>query len=179
MKKLIALILALVSCLSLCACGSGSSPAAKATEIIPLTPVSVGDFEFTVAQYKYISKIPSDGGSVLIQGFLEETGNYVQIDFNIKYTGKTEKVVEHLGSFFSLEYGDGFVITDRAGLFVDSRRGSGWINVYANEHFQPLSEGKSCRYYFAIPAEVKANTEEPLLFVIDIDGERATLDLRK
>ena len=183
MKKTLSLILALVLCLSLCSCGGGNESQSEnngssdETIMIHLNePFTIGEYEFTITNWKFIESLDL----VLLaqlQNLLSDSDTYVEVDFSIKYIGK-EKKWGHTQEWYSLDYNNGFILTDGHGVYADDSYSSGWETVSVSTEFQPLSDALTCRWFFSVNNEVKTNENAPLMFVIDIDGEKATLNLR-
>lgn len=191
MKRIIFLLLALVMCLSLCACGGNDAPSTPEASEEPTTtpveednitlvelnePFTIGDYEFVINQCSYKESLEPKLW-VQLQSLMSKSEHYVEIDFTITYKGKTA-VWGHTQDWYSLNYNDGYILTDGHGLYEDASFSSGWEAVSVSTEFQPMSEAKTCKWFFAVNKEVVTNESAPLLFVINIDGEEMALDLR-
>ncbi|MBE6782992.1 MAG: hypothetical protein E7536_03165 [Ruminococcaceae bacterium] len=183
MKKTLSLILALALCLSLCACGRGNETQSgnngssdETIRILLNEPFTIGEYEFTITNWEFVKSLDT----VLLaqlQNTLSESDTYIKFDFSIKYIGKEAKW-GHTLDWYSLDYNNGFILTDGHGVYADDSYSSGWRTVSVSTEFQPLSEALTCKWFFSVNSEVETNENAPLMFVIDIDGEKAILNLR-
>jgi hypothetical protein len=191
MKKTISLLLALVLCLSLCACGGGSdAPATKAPE--KSSELNVGDtatgqlFDITIQSVEPIEKI--ENGYVWHMWSPEEKTTYQDITaeegytifkivYSYKYTGKES------GEFcfeLSLDYDNGYTFDGLGGHalpaidnsttklgFEESYEIGAWdCFIYIDD---PLSfEGREIVEYIIVNDQVLSNTDKAFVLKIDV-----------
>lgn len=160
MKRAISFILAVMMCLSLCACGGGGS---KTSELVLDETCSISAYDITVTGFDFTEKATfPDGGGYNLQ----PRAGYVTANlyFDVKYNGKTTT----FSSNFSpdvIDYNDGFEFELEEFYFYDSGIHA-WLNM---GEIEPLTPKFSCKASFFVPLEVKENTSAPLFvkFVID------------
>jgi len=181
MKKTLSLLLVLVMCLSLCACGSNAEPTEAPTEpetttLPPTEPtepevttlylnqtVTIGDYELTVTDVRFVDKfvIYFSTGSRQY-GMPGGAPNWVVVSYSLKNVGKTDiTAVDHV---FSLEYSDGY--TFESELYVHSPHNPD-IYTYGGtqESYVTLDVLGREKYFleaFNVPAAVAENPNEPL-----------------
>jgi len=172
MKKAISLLLALVMCLSLCACDGGSTapettvpPTEAPTE--PTAPVdvtihlnetfAVGDYEITVTDYLFVPHWNPNGNS--IDSTSDGSVKFL-VFWSVKNIGKTEiRTPDHT---ISLTYADGYVFNAEETYHLSTATGA-WV---ANADELPvLSEAVSCQTCFEVPQQVHAKEEDPLSII--------------
>lgn len=191
MKKLLALLLALVMAVSLASCGGGESSDNKSSESKDST-LKIGDTatgklcDVTVNSVKFVNKI-KDGITESIWlssgNSIDETKHYditadkgysiVKIDYSFKFKGK-EKGELLFG--FALDY-DGYTFDDikensEPKLETD---GYGFEQEYTTgeqtyfEVKDPMSfEGGKGIKYIIVNDKAKNNTDKPLLLKVDV-----------
>ena len=136
MKKALSLILALVMCLSLCACGGDGTPASAPITVPTTVPATtnpetvryhVGDTvqgsicNVTVTSVEFVDKIEDGFFRNIYQPFIEKTYmdvtadegySILKIDYRFDYTGKAAGKIE---LHFAIDYDDGFIFEGHGG----------------------------------------------------------------
>ena len=183
MKKALSLILALVMCLSLCACGSGSETIYNIGDTVKTDMVEI---QLTKVVYDYQYPSPYE--------FLHPPAGkaFIQVSFNIKNIGKTtiETLPAKDGEKTSildslwLDYNNGYIfmiskegITNSLG---EISRGFLFIESYEFP-LEPLSSALDCHPVFCVPSEVLTNKAAPLHFSINLplsDGTYTTMTFK-
>ena len=194
MKKTISLLLALVMCLSLCACGSGNPSSDKS--IVLNETRQTDKFEITLTQVEFATYLvdPKDPYAVPTEAILptdepsdikaSEGKTLLMYSVNLKYIGK-EDFVTVLGDFI-LNYGDGYTFTDHD--VYKSSGGGAWAQVkrtYGSSaeqpfcYFYPLEDTQYIlRGYFRIPDVVETEENEPLTLTLKIAGQEFEYTIR-
>ena len=194
MKKAISLLLALVLCLSLCACGGGNdapntpetteatqAPTAEATEVStePETiELVIGEtysfpaFDITITGFDFTEKATfPDGGSFS----LRPQDGYVTANlyYDVKYTGKATYYSSYLSPFY-IDYNDGYMFNLETFYYYDSGVDA-WLN---SGDIDPLTPEFPCKACFFVPLEVSENTDAPLFVKFMIGDTEAIYTVR-
>ena len=194
MKKAISLLLALVMCLSLCACGGGNdapntpetteatqAPTAEATEVStePETiELVIGEtysfpaFDITITGFDFTEKATfPDGGSFS----LRPQDGYVTANlyYAVKYTGKATYYSSYLSPFY-IDYNDGYMFNLETFYYYDSGVDA-WLN---SGDIDPLTPEFPCKACFFVPLEVSENTDAPLFVKFMIGDTEAIYTVR-
>ena len=192
MNKTISLLLALVMCLSLCACGSKDDPskvneasktaetsqeteppketeAPEAVNLVLGETASFENFEITVTNFDFTAKAenPQKGkGGALIPSNGETVAN---IYFDVKYNGK--RAISF--PFFSCEvvYGDGYTFYSERIWFYDNGVDA-WLNTGTIE---PLTPKFGSVFSFFVPEEVRDNQENTLSVIFYTSSSTAPI----
>lgn len=199
MKKVIFLLLALVMCLSLCACGGNSNtpetteatqtptteatqaPTTEATEA-PTEPETIelviGEtysfpaFDITITGFDFTEKATfpdGDGFNLLPQNGYVTANLY----YDVKYTGKSTYYSSYLSPAF-IDYNDGYMFTLETFYYYDSGVDA-WLN---SGDIDPLTPEFSCKACFFVPLEVSENTDAPLFVKFVIGDNEAIYTVR-
>lgn len=191
MKKLIALLMALVLCLSLCACGDGQAeetPTAETiynlgdvieTDLFRITPSFTGyahelanwpdeNFMTPEGQFSGESAYSAANGKVAIYG-----------ELSIEYIGN-EKSDVSLNIDISVDYDDGYIFN---GSDVDMGccvSVDGKWSYNGSMNFEPLSSNTTriLRYCVEVPEQVEINRDKSLLASFVVNGEAFVYDFR-
>lgn len=200
MKKTISLLLAIVLCLSLCACGgaNGDTPAtteaaqAPTTEEVQVTtteateaptepePIelvlgetySLPAFDITITGFDFTQKATFPDG----EGFnLLPQNGYVTANlyYDVKYTGKAAYHSSYL-SPACIDYNDGYTFTLETFYYYDIGVDA-WLN---SGDIDPLTPEFSCKACFFVPLEVSENEEAPLFVKFFIGENEAIYTVR-
>ena len=185
MKKAISLLLALVLCLSLCACGDSNdtskennseastmAPVAEPTETEPTESGTIelvlGEtyslplFDITITGFDFTEKATfPEGGSFS----LRPQNGYVTANlyYNVNYTGKTQFFSSGFSPAF-IDYNDGYIFNLETFYYYDSGVDA-WLN---SGDIDPLCPEFSCKACFFVPLEVSENTDAPLFVKFNI-----------
>ena len=203
MKKIVSAFLALVLCVSLCACNGSKAPEAPAADVpAPETEAPVEE-----SVYKLGDVIETDLFRITpsFTGYAYELANWPdenymtpggdfsgQSPYNAD-EGKTEIYgeifIEYIGEerndvalnlFVSADYDNGYIFSGsdvHSGYCVsleDDWKYSGPIT------FEPLSNYNTriMRYCIEVPEQVETNTDKPLLVTFSVNGENFVYDFR-
>lgn len=154
MKRALSLILALVMCLGLCACGSATI---KNNET-----VTAGSYSFAVTKTEFVDQYYNGN----FYEYVADGDVHFVVETKFNNVGKTETRIPH--GFMTLEYGDGYTFQPTDQYHYSFSTG-GFVN---NADELPLmGQDKPCIVYFDVPAAVEQNTSEPLKLVIKIAGQ--------
>ena len=197
MKKWIALLLALVMCLALCACGGGEETAQQGGGAATDGLYQIGDtaegeqFSFTleaVQNVKYIAGgrlnhatnsatgketldrqdvVPNDGYAIL------------RVQFKVDYSGKEKKEV-NLKDSITLDFDDGYTfnaISWNAPMPTTQDKYSGYfdfnddgdLRITINDPLGYKAESKTI--YIFVNTEVVDQIDKPLVLKVDLPGE--------
>lgn len=184
MKKTISLLLALVLCLSLCACGGGQATGTKSSEL------KIGDtakgqlFDVTIQSVEPVEKIEngfvrhmwSPAEQTYYQDITAEEGySIVKITYSYSYNGKE---AGEFGFDLTLDYDDGYTFDGLGGHAlpaIDSGAKIGFEEYYdtgVQGSFaidDPLTfKGAEAFKYFIVNNEVLSNTDKPLVLKVSI-----------
>lgn len=194
MKKTISLLLALVLCLSLCACSGGNdtpdtpetteatqAPTTEVTEA-PTEPETIelviGEtysfpaFDITISGFDFTEKATfPDGGSFS----LRPQDGYVTANlyYDVKYTGKATYYSSYLSPFY-IDYNDGYMFNLETFYYYDSGVDA-WLN---SGDIDPLTPEFPCKACFFVPLEVSENTDAPLFVKFMIGDNEAIYTVR-
>ena len=182
MKKTISLLLALVMCLSLCACGGGSSDSSETTEathaptaeetealaepeaieLVLGETYSLPLFDITITGFDFTEKATfPEGGSFC----LRPQDGYVTANlyYDVNYTGKAK----FYSTGFSpalIDYNDGYTFYLETFYYYDTGVDA-WLN---SGDIDPLCPEFSCKACFFVPLEVSENKDAPLFVKFNI-----------
>lgn len=182
MKKTKSLILALMMCLSLCACGGNEKPETNEdvettieTEALATEPsepeaieLMLGEtytlplFDITITGFDFTEKATfPEGGSFS----LKPQDGYVTANlyYDVNYTGKT-KLYSTGFSPALIDYNDGYTFYLETFYYYDTGVDA-WLN---SGDIDPLCPEFSCKACFFVPLEVSENTDAPLLVKFNI-----------
>ena len=191
MKKAISLLLALVMCLSLCACGGGNdtpekteatqAPTTEATEA-PTEPEAIelviGEtysfpaFDITITGFDFTEKATfPEGGSFS----LRPQDGYVTANlyYDVKYTGKATYYSSYLSPAY-IDYNDGYMFSLETFYYYDSGVDA-WLN---SGDIDPLTPEFPCKACFFVPLEVSENTSATLFVKFMIGDTEAIYTVR-
>lgn len=185
MKKALSILLALVLCLSLWACGEGESKttepnsitsdtttpettvpptteAPQETELLLNEASTLGDFEFKITYVRFLDYYTTSGMSY-------STGDgyyYIQVDYLVKNISKTSKWTPL--NCLTADYNNGYVFE----IFNSYRDVAVYDGGVQNAgEMAPLSGYVDCRAYITVPEEVYTS-ENPLSIKVKLsDGE--------
>lgn len=193
MKKALSILLALVICLSLCACGGGNSDTPDTPETTEAPELKVGDtasgqlFDITIQSVEAIDKI--ENGFVWHMWSPEEKTTYqditaeegytiIKITYSYSYNGKAK------GAFsfgLTLDYDDGYTFNGLGGHSLpaldDSTTKIGFEEYYDNGIGEtapfriddPLTfTGGEDIEYIIVNNEVLSNTDKSFVLKVDI-----------
>ncbi len=158
MKKIVALLLAAVMCLSFVACGGS-------------TEYQVGDtFGTDAVELKLINASFGDEYYIKEEGVIRapnEGQTFILIDFSLKNIGKTKlgyfptadkKDTYIPGAIVTVDYNDGYTYS------IDSFNTTGYCTQNPTlNNLEPLAEAATYSAYISVPKEVAENTDAPLL----------------
>ena len=194
MKKIISALLALVLCLSLCACGGGNNTPetteatepsivkfavgeTASTEVIEFTLDSVefADHLSLTPGDEYLTPIAADASGGLIPN---EGKIFVCFSFTVKNIGKVE-LDSTAYRTMNLVYSDGY--TFEVDLSNNAVRTDNDIYLYRQWtgvlSLDVLSDAQTYRVYVQVPEEVMKNTAEPLDLVISLQKDEDDVGL--
>ena len=175
MKKVLSLLLALVMCLSLCACGgdaSGGGIGGGTTTYKIYDTASTDAVEVKLKSVSYEDEyyIKGKSDAVPANGY-----TFVVIEFSVKNIGKTDLDYFPLpsgnytyipGAIVCVDYNDGYT------FWLDDVKGKNGVtydenDLYTNyptlNELKPLGETATYKVAICVPYEVVDNTEAPLL----------------
>ena len=203
MKKALSLLLALVMCLSLCACGGGSdtpktseAPTTEATKpIAEETIYKLGDvietnlFKITPAFTGYAKELanwPDENymtpagkisGTTPYAAGEEKTVMYGQID--VEYIGN-EKSNVPLKISISVDYDNGYIFDGSAVHIGNCVSVDGDWEYNGEMSFEPLSSSTTrvVRYCVEVPEQVESAADKSLLVTIFVNDEAFVYDFR-
>lgn len=194
MKKTISLLMALVLCLSLCACG-GESNTSSADNTPTAQELSIGDIittdiiEFSLTRVEFADQLKHTTFSTGQQPdteymlptteyqsnktFVADEGyTFLSYSYSLKYTGKEEIEVE-TAMGISADYNNGYTFE----VWSDAYMWSNYISIDGDTKLKPLDppgEGRGC---MKVPEEVSTNSTVPLKINISIpNGDGSTTD---
>lgn len=196
MRTTISLLLALVMCLSLCACGDGkvtSTTEAPTTETQapttesttePIVILTVGEtastkvLEFTLDSFTFTDKLDTSGDENYLTPIEEhahitrvpkEGKTFVSFSFSIKNIGK-EELSTLAFSTMKLVYSDGYTFEIDPNNGVVRTDDSYYTRNGRTGFLSPevLAEAQTYRGYFEVPLEVTENVDAPLLFTVEL-----------
>ena len=183
MKKFLSVILGLVICLSLCACG-GNTDTLKVGDTTTTSVV-----EFTLTRFEYADKLKN---AVFQTGktpdpeyllpteeeqynspFVAKEGNVmISFSYTLKNIGK-EKLTFPINLGITANYNDGYEFD----AYVNLIKGE-YVVLKDTTSLDPLSDICEGRGYIEVPIEVMENEDAPLLLKIDlpcdINSEKTT-----
>ena len=197
MKKWIALLLALVMCLTLCACSGGDNAAqqdggdAAADGLYQIGDTAEGaQFSFTldaIRNLKYIeggrlnhATESSTGKEKLVRHDVEPKEGYtiLRLQFTVGYSGKEKQNID-LKNCLTLDYDDGYTFTpaawnepmpttqDAFSGYYDFNDGDLELNIS-----DPLGYKAELRtVYIFVNNEVVEQVDKPLVLKVDLPGE--------
>lgn len=189
MKRTLALLLALLLALSLCACGGDTSADGDATSSPAETEhpagevalhlnenVTLGDFEFMITYARFVRAYTTYGSPYNISHTPDDGNIYLQVDYTVKNVSK-EKQWTPLDCM-SVNYDNGYTFEAEDTYRDLATYGSGVQNP---EEMPPLSPAVDCRAYFSVPEEVYSS-DKPLSIAVGLsDGDgwaNASFDMR-
>ena len=164
MKKVTSLILALLMCLSLCACGSE-----KSNNVYLGVPVTAGDYEFVVTGVEFVSNWNPNGDH---SSYCSPGNVHYVLHYTVKNIGKEE--LSALRNF-TLNYADGFAFESANTYFYSFDTNSYVANA---SELPVLSKAKPCQTYFEVPEEVRDNTEQPLKVLFTVCKKEFVFNVR-
>lgn len=196
MKRALSLILALVMCLSLCACGSTDNAGSNEVKTYNVNETATTElFECTLTKIEFAGRVDADRDSAdyMLPSTTSNIGRPAKdgktllcFSVELKYIGKENFVLgmgvsekEKAIISFTARYDNDY----QFGSFVASRKdkscASGWAyeREYENSYttnafnFAPLDEATGIRAFIELPAEVETNTEAPLELEIFLNGD--------
>lgn len=185
MKRIIALLMALLVSISLCACGGGNGVSEPTETTVPsVVKFAVGEtastevIEFTLDSVEfadhlsltpgdeYLTPIAADASGGLIPN---DGKTFVWFSFTVKNIGKVElwstaydtmSLIYSDGYTFEVDTHNNFVRTDDNFYLLQRRNGILGLDV--------LSDAQTYRGYIQVPTEVMENAGEPLELKISL-----------
>lgn len=184
MKRILALFLALLMALALCACGGSTSTDGdtvnsepptdeiptqeQATELYLGTSAMLGDLELTITDLYFTDHYVTIGG----MSYKPKEGyTNLRVEYSVENKGKSDSYVPE----FSLDYNDGFIFyPEKQAQYLPE------VNDYvANQDSLPILSGpKLGLFFFEVPTEVQTNTAAPLKLLATKDNAVLTLNYR-
>ena len=173
MKKVLALVLALVLVLSLVACGGGDKKENTGTipaEISLNDTITANDYEFSITKTEFLNDWSPIFGQP-IEHYSDGSVFFV-VHSTLKNVGKTERLEPF--DFMTLEYGDGYTFHPVKICYYDTSLNSfvGYITV-----LPVLSDATPYLTGFEVPEQVKTGND-PLTINVSIYGEEYTYKVR-
>lgn len=194
MKKILSLILTLVMCLSLCACGdenktSGPDNPPTAQELSIGDIITTDVMEFSLTRVEFADQLKHATFSTGQQPdteymlptteyqsnktFVADEGyTFLTYSYSLKYTGKEEIEVDTVMGI-SADYNNGYTFE----VWSDAYMWSNYISIDGNTKLKPLDpqgEGRGC---MKVPKEVSTNLSAPLKINVSIpNGDGTTTD---
>lgn len=186
MKRTLSIILALVMCLTLAACGkennlSESTEASQSITEKNEVPVEteeneeielymnestvIGDFEIMITYVRFVSSYSLNKAYNQSNGTLYR-GNFLQIDYSIKNVSKTTKNLPM--KCMTVDYDNGYIFEIYKSYKGVSRYTTGTEN---SEELAPLSNAVNCRAYFELPTEVNDSPKSLCARIKVSDGD--------
>lgn len=174
MKKITSLLLTLIMCLSLCACGGNETTDTNETtetsveetadniELVLNETYSMPLFDITITGFDFTDKASDPSGDG--PNILPKNG-YVcaNLYYDVKYTGKSTIDSSYLEPLL-LDYNDGYTFLRERFYYYDAAFDA-WLN---SGDIDPLTDEFSCKACFFVPEEVRDNEEAPIF--IDFEG---------
>ncbi len=173
MKKLLALILAML--MLLCSCDWGAKREYEIGETIVTK-----NWEFTLEKVYIGEAVSADREE---KGFYVEYGDYnrlagegetiVGMAFSMKYLGKEEVSTMFIPEPW-VEYGNGYkfendFLNNKMFVWQKSDMEFECVHDTSESEFSPLDPKKEFRLALSVPAEVKTNTSETLKIAVELD----------
>lgn len=156
MKKTLSLIMALVMCLSLCACGTKNNSEPSALTVFEIgTAASTDQCEITVSSCNFEEQWRFSDTVVHY-----EDKCFIVIKFFVRNVGKTNLNLGDVNPV--VNYNDGYEF--KADFFEYKGNSYSSAFLYSNTgSLEPLSEGKLMTAAIIVPKEVAENTSASLL----------------
>lgn len=191
MKKALSFLLALVMCLSLCACGGDENKTTEPESTIPEATVPPTT-EAPPVIYKIGDEISTDAMKVVLLNVefadkyfnhlnmvcdpVDDAYTFLVVEFSVQNIGKTNfggfsspnggKTTE-IGDMVAVNYDDGYIFGAddvncyNYGIVFDSQLMS-YTGVKTINNLKPLSEATTAKVAIIVPNQVKENTDAPL-----------------
>ena len=176
MKKIIALLLTVVLCFSLCACGGGGEKESESpSNVIYLDePIAIGDYEITITDAEFVDNWNPNGDS---EKFCSEGNVHFVAYYTVKNIGKTEVSVPY--HMLKLVYNDGYEFKETAETGDTYCYSFDTHSYVYNDTVLPvLSQAKPCQTYLEVPVEVRDNNDAPLKLEITVNEETYVYNVR-
>lgn len=200
MKKILAVLLAAIMCLSLCACGANNDTTktsanetteqvkeenkiyklgdAIETKLFRITPAFTG-------YARYLSNVQNETyltftGSTVNNPYVAEDGKVNLFgEMAVEYVG-TEKSNVSLEVDISVDFDNGYIYsTDELGSAIDCTISPDKDDWDSSIVFEPFGETKGLvRYCIQAPEQVESESEKPLIATITVNGEKFLFDFR-
>ena len=184
MKKTLSLILALVLCLGLCACGGGEKETTPSETTVPEATVppttekpqkielylneaiTLGDYEFTITDVEFVKSY-----STSLSHYSTGDGYYyIKVDYLVKNISKTTKWTPI--KCLTVDYDDGYIFE----IFKSYRDVAQYDGGAENPaEMAPLSGSVDCRAYIPVPEEVYTS-EKPLSIIVRLSDGDGTVE---
>lgn len=176
MKRILSFTLALVMCLSLCACGGGG----KATGEIGQTYTSDYGIEFTLNYIEFTDAMDNWGGAndTYWMPLPEDaTGHHLEnavspkssddiicvVSYTAKNTSKYDRVIDDRGT---LDYDNGYTYSEGGLTYRVSPTGV-WSDIPNGLSLAKLKEDSyEFRAYLVVPKVLVENTDKPLTYTL-------------
>ena len=179
MKKVLALLLALVLVLSLAACGGNSDSGKEKkddTSSQAEKVYSIGDTAKTDTTEIVVSNVQFN--NMYNKYYADEGNQYIIVDFSIKNIGKTA-----LTNWITTNHGTTFLLYDIP--YVDYNNGYefevyphvGHLSLAMFSDLKPLGKAITITSPIQVPEEVKTNTSAPLLVKLRVPNSTGTEEL--
>ncbi len=168
MKKLLALILAVVLCFLLVACGGNTSD-----NVVYLDEtITIGDYEITITDTEFVDNWNPNGDS---KEFCSEGNVHFVVHYTVKNVGTSKVYAPY--KMLKLVYNNDYEFYEDA---FDTYYYSFDTNSFVvnDNELAPLSQAKPCQTCIEVPAEVKENADSPLKLEITVDEETYVYNIR-
>lgn len=170
MKKILALILAVILCLTLCACGGNNS----GNIIYSDEAFTIGDYEITITDTEFVDNWDPNGDC---KEACSKGNVHFVVHYTVKNIGKTKVNVPY--KMLKLVYNNEYEFKEKdgfGGTYYYSFDTHSFV-FNANE-LSTLSQAKPCQTCIEVPVEVRDNKDAPLRLEVTVDKDTYEYNLR-
>lgn len=188
-KSVIALVVALIMCFMMTACGGNST-----NEIVLNETKTTDKFEVVLTQVEFAKSLNDSGGVSKDYLLPTEESSYIEastgntllmFSIDLKYTGK-EQFSASIGEF-TVNYGEDYTFDDQEIYITERDNVAPWENTYSKVEgtaetyfvdFEPLEGERLLRGYVEVPEVAETEESEALSLTVNILGETFTYIIR-